>query len=226
MIRRLRHKIERTFLAGLVVTVPTVLVFFLLKLFVNYIDRISKPFVEHLFHVDIPGIGLVVTLLMIFFIGLFSTNFVGRKFVALGESLVKKIPLVRSVYASVKQIIELFFSPKDKPFQQVVLVPYPHDGSYALGVVTGKAASGSPATAFTEHHQGTVAENDRLVNIFIPSTPNFTGGLLIIYPQSQVIPLSMSVEEGFKYLMSGGMLLPEKPPEAPETLEEWDLFLH
>lgn len=225
MIRRLRLKIERTFLAGLVVTVPTMLAFFFLKLLVNYIDRVSRPFIEHLFHIEIPGIGLVVTFLLVFMVGLFSTNFLGKRFVWLGEKLVEKIPLVRSIYASVKQIIELIFSTKEKTFQQVVLAPYPHDGSYALGVVTGKFNASSAPSLHIERNEEHPSEDDVLINVFIPSTPNFTSGLMVIYRQREILPLAMTVEEGFKYLMSGGMLLPDKPI-LPEKLEEWDLFLH
>ncbi len=225
MIHRMRQKIERIFLAGLVLTVPTALAFFLLKMLVNYIDRVSNPFVEHLFHVRIPGIGLIVTILLVFLIGMFSTNFLGKKFVTLGEKVVEKIPLVRSVYASVKQIIELFFSTKDKPFQQVVLVPYPHDRSYALGIVTGSNNAFSAPIASPDQNPPSSAEDREFINVFIPSTPNFTGGLLVIYPTHQIIPLEMSMEESFKFLMSGGTLVSEKPAEE-EKLEEWDLFLH
>ena len=225
MIHRMRQKIERIFLAGIVLTVPTALAFFLLKMLVNYIDRVSRPFVEHLFHVQIPGIGLIVTLLLVFLVGMFSTNFLGKKFVALGEKVVEKIPLVRSVYASVKQIIELFFSTKDKPFQQVVLVPYPHDHSYALGIVTGSSNAFSAPTASLDQNQASSVEDREFINVFIPSTPNFTGGLLVIYQKHQMIPLEMSIEDGFKFLMSGGTLVSEKPAEEGK-LEEWDLFLH
>ena len=216
MLHRLRQKIERTFFAGLLVTVPTMITFFLLKFLVNYIDDVSAPVAERLFHEKIPGIGFVVTLLIVFGIGMIGTNLLGRKFVALGEFIVSKIPLVRSIYTSAKQIIEMVFSTKEKPFQQVALVPYPYHGVYALGLLPRIA---SQPTASDQPPQ------EQSVTVFIPSTPNFTSGLLVMYRIGEIIPLSLAVEEGFKFVMTGG-ILSEKTGEEPEKPQEWELFLH
>lgn len=228
MLTRLRRKIQRTFLAGLLVSVPTMLTFFLLKFLVNYIDKVSAPILQRLLHFHVPGIGIFLTTLLVLAIGFLGTNFLGKKIVALGDWLLSRIPLVRNIYTAVKQIIETVFFAASKPFQQVVLVPYPMDGVYALGLVT-REVSPSIMTAQTtmpdRSSDESQAAHEKVLSVFIPSTPNFTGGLLVMYPERDTIPLSLSVEEGFKYLMTGGILAPEKK-EEDEKQEEWDLFLY
>ena len=226
MFEHLRKKIQRIFLAGLIVTVPTMITFFLLKFLVNYIDDVSAPVVERLFHTTIPGIGFIVTIFIVFGVGMFGTNFLGKKFVALGEFILSKIPFVRGIYASAKQIIELVFSTKEKPFQQVVLVPYPHTGVYALGLLPRLS---SPTAAANESEPSAAAEpspDDAPIAVFVPSTPNFTSGMLVLYRPHEIIPLSMPVEAGFKYLMSGGLLSESATEEEPQAPPEWELFLH
>ena len=229
MLTRLRRKIERTFLAGLLVTVPTMLIFFLLKFLVNYIDNVSEPIVQRLFHTNIPGIGMAVTILIVLLIGFFGTNILGKKLVALGDWMLSRIPLVRSIYTSAKQMIETVFFAASKPFQQVVLVPYPMDGVYAIGLVTREVSPGievAQTTMPVRHPDEPQDGDDKVFSVFIPSTPNFTSGLLVMFPQRDIIPLSLTVEEGFKYLMSGGILSPKRQEIEEERLEEWDLFLY
>lgn len=224
MIEHLRKKIQRIFLAGLIVTVPTMITFFLLTILVNYIDDVSAPVVERLFHTTIPGIGFIVTIFIVFGIGMFGTNFLGKKFVALGEYLLSKIPFVRGIYASAKQIIELVFSTKEKPFQQVVLVPYPYAGVYALGLLP--RVSSHTAAANEAEPPAEPSPDDAPIAVFVPSTPNFTSGMLVLYRTNEIIPLSMPVEVGFKYLMTGGLLSESATEEEPQTPPEWELFLH
>ena len=226
MIHSFRKKIQRIFLAGLLVTVPTMLTFFLLKFLVSYIDQVSAPLVKRFFDIEIPGIGFIVTLLIVLSIGVIGTNILGRQLVRLGDRLLSRIPLVRSIYSSAKQIIESAFVSTEKPFQQVVLVPYPRDGIYAIGLITREvpdyvqSCSLVPISESKEEQAG-----DDVSSVFIPTTPNFTSGLMVMFPQRDIIPLSMSVEDGFKYLMSGGILTPEKEA-ALEGQEEWELFLY
>ncbi len=229
MLTRLRRKIQRTFLAGLLVSVPTMLIFFLLKFVVNYIDNVSAPFVQRFLHFNVPGIGVSVTILLILAIGFLGTNILGKKLVLFGDRMFSRIPLVRSIYTSVKQIIETVFFAASKPFQQVVLVPYPMDSVYALGLVTREVSPeirNAQAPMPNPHTDQPQADNEKMFSVFIPSTPNFTGGLLVMYPERDIIPLSLTIEEGFKYLMTGGILAPEKKQPDNEKLEEWDLFLY
>jgi uncharacterized membrane protein len=229
MFKRLWKEIQKIFFAGLLVTVPTMLSFFLLKFLVNYIDRVSTPIVTQFFHTSIPGIGFFVTILIVLTIGILGTNFIGKKLVSFGERLLTKIPLVRGIYSSAKQIIETVFFATEKPFQQVVLVPYPRENVYALGLVTKKVPQyithKSPGS-FSRYSP--VKDDNQILNVFIPSTPNFTAGLLVMFPSRDIIPLSLTIEEGFTYLMTGGILVPEKKDRLEELrqLEEWELFLH
>ncbi|PIE31478.1 hypothetical protein CSA56_18305 [candidate division KSB3 bacterium] len=226
MFHRLQSKIQRIFFAGLLVTIPTMLTFFLLRFLVNYIDQVSAPIVTRFFHTNVPGIGFLVTILLVLLVGIIGTNFLGKKLISFGDRLLSRIPFVRSIYLSAKQVIETVMFATEKPFQQVVLVPYPRKNVYAIGMVTRKAsreiASSSlvPISQAEEERKG-----DQLLSVFIPSTPNFTSGLLIMFPRRDVIPLSMSIEEGFKYLMSGGILKPEQK-EGEHSLEEWELYLY
>ena len=228
MLTRLRRKIQRTFLAGLLVSVPTMLTFFLLKFLVNYIDKVSAPILQRLLHYHVPGIGIFLTTLLVLSIGFLGTNILGKKIVGLGDWMLSRIPLVRNIYTSVKQIIETVFFAASKPFQQVVLVPYPMDGVYALGLVTRELSPNIVAaqtTMLDRHADEPQAGNAKMFSVFIPSTPNFTSGLLVMFPKHAIIPLSLTIEEGFKYLMTGGILTPEKK-EEDEKQEEWDLFLY
>lgn len=228
MFKQIEKKIRNIFFAGLLVTVPTMLTLFLLKVSIEYIDQVSGPITKRLFDTNIPGIGFFVTILLVFGIGLAGTNFIGKKLVSVGDLLLSKIPLVRSIYTSAKQIIETVVFATDKPFQQVVLVPYPRDAVYAIGLVTRKVPSFFTQAPGKEEAGPSFEEDENIYNVFIPSTPNFTSGLLVMFPGRDIIPLSMTVEEGFTYLMTGGILVPKKEQELEELtkLEEWELFLH
>ncbi len=229
MITRLRQKLQNIFLAGLLVTIPTMISFFLLKFLVNYIDKISVPIVKRFFHTSIPGIGFSITILIVLIIGFLGTNILGRKLVSIGERLLSKIPLVRNIYTSAKQLLETVAFAAEKPLQQVVLVPYPREQVYAIGFVTRKV----PQYLSTDFSRSMFLSEDdpdgeQIFSVFIPSTPNLTSGLLVMFPHRDIIPLSMTIEEGFTYLLTGGILTLKKKgtPDELRNAEEWELFLH
>ena len=229
MFTRLRQKIQNIFFAGLLVTVPTMISFFLLRFLVNYIDTVSAPLVSRFFHTSIPGIGVSVTILLVFIVGFLGTNIIGRTLVSTGEHLLSKIPLVRSIYASAKQIIATVAFTNEKAFKQVVLVPYPRQELYSLGLLTREVPLYILPTASASPPQpGDDPTGEPIFNVFIPSTPNFTSGLLVMFPRREIIPLAMPVEESFTYIMTGGILTPKKKDKLDhgENLEEWELFLH
>jgi uncharacterized membrane protein len=229
MTTRLQQKLRNIFLAGLLVTVPTMISFFLLRFLVNYIDKVSAPIVKRLFHTSIPGIGFSVTILIVLTIGFLGTNIIGKKLVSIGERLLSKIPLVRNIYTSAKQLLETVAFAAEKPFQQVVLVPYPREHIYAIGLVTRKVPQQiSTDSSLPDSQSEDDTDGEQIFNVFIPSTPNFTSGLLVMFPRRDIIPLSMTIEEGFTYLMTGGILTPKKKGTLEElrNLEEWELFLH
>jgi len=202
MMKTFKNRIKTYFLTGLLVVVPIALTIYIFTFIVAYMDR----FIELLppsyrpdsylpFH--IPGIGLLVTFFMILFIGLLTRNILGRKFIALGERIFEKIPLVRNVYFPIKQMFEAIFLQKSDSFKRVVLLEYPRRGTYTLGLVTGVT-------------QGEVQgkTEKKMINIFIPTTPNPTSGYYIVVPEDDVHELKMTVQEAFKLIVSGGMIVP------------------
>jgi uncharacterized membrane protein len=160
-----------------------------------------------------------------------GTNIIGRRLVLTGERLLLSIPLVRSIYTSAKQVLESVAFATEKPFQQVVLVPYPRRETYAIGLVTRKVA---PQVSKRLTREGLPSREEEepkgepIYSVFVPTTPNFTSGLMLMFPHHEILPLSMSIEDGFKYLMTGGLLTPSQKeiPDEIQQLEEWDLFLH
>jgi uncharacterized membrane protein len=202
MIKAFKDRIKAYFLTGLLVVVPIALTIYILIIIVSYMDR----FIEFLppeyspdaylpFH--IPGLGLLATFLMILLAGLLTRNIAGRKLIALGERIVKKIPLVRNIYLPIKQMFEAIFIEKSDSFKRVVLLEYPRKGTYTIGLVTGVT-------------QGEIqGKNEKkLINVFVPTTPNPTSGFYIVVPEDDLFELKMSVQEAFKLIVSGGVIVP------------------
>lgn len=143
----------------------------------------------------IPGLGILVVVLVIFIIGLLVKNYVGSRIMDFGERIVYQIPLVRPIYSAVKQLLVAIFTQTGEGFERVVLIQYPRRGIYAIGFVTGVA-------------RGEVQEmtDQRVLNVFLPTTPNPTSGFYLLVPETDVIPLRISVEDAFKLIISGGLV--------------------
>jgi uncharacterized membrane protein len=209
----MRHYVRRVFITGLLASIPLVVTLALLSWVFTKLDRISPALTQALIVLGlplppgyrIPGLGLLVTIILVFLIGLFTTTFVGRRIVDWGECILEKIPLVRTIYGGVKQVVESVASQQTTTFRQVVMVEYPRQGLYSLGFIT--CASKGEVQDADERH---------LINVFIPTTPNPTSGMLIILPQEDIIYLSMTVEEGIKLIMSGGILAPKEHLSVPQ----------
>ncbi len=196
MFGKLRTKLKTFFATGLLVILPTVLtVFVLWKLFV-FVDSI-RPFIARFIGYDIPGLGVIVTIAVIFLVGMLTANVLGKRVVGWGDSIVGRIPLVRFIYLGIKQLLEALSLGRKNLFREVVLVEYPRKGIYTLGFVSAEC-------------RGEIQEatKEELVNVFIFTTPNPTSGMLIMAPKKDVIPLRMSVEEGLKLVISGGIIAP------------------
>lgn len=209
----MRHYLRRIFITGLLASIPLVVTLALLSWVFTKLDRISPTLTKALIEMGlplppgyrIPGLGIVVTIVLVFCIGFFTTTFIGRRIVEWAEDLFDKIPLVRTIYGGVKQIVEAVASQQAQTFRQVVMVEYPRQGLYSLGFVTCES-------------KGEVQDADErhLINVFIPTTPNPTSGMLIVVPQEDIIHLTMTVEEGIKLIMSGGILTPKTPMSIPQ----------
>jgi len=198
MLKRIRHKLRNIFLAGLLVIIPVSIPIFLLSFLFTRLDRLFSPLFKTLLGYNIPGLGVTITIVAVFLVGLVATNFIGKKLVRLGEQLLNQIPLVRNIYQIAKQFLETVTVTDRNSFRQVVLVEYPRKGIYSLGFIT--------CDNYWEAQEHT---SETLANVFIPVTPNPTSGRLIIVPRQELIPLSMSVEDGIKMVVSGGAVVPK-----------------
>ncbi len=205
--------LRRKLLAGILVVVPLGVTYFVLKLLFNSVDNILAPYIERLLGRDIPGLGLAATIILIFLAGLFGTNVLGRFFLEYIERGLSKIPVVASIYVSAKQIMEAVGTANTKSFKRVVLLEYPRKGLITLGFVTRDPY---PVT----DREG---KTRSVVNIFVPTTPNPTSGFFIISDEADLIKTGMTVEEGIKLVVSGGMIVPphliepEGAPPKPEA---------
>lgn len=191
---------RRHFITGLLVTVPLALTFFVVSWIVGFIDQ-ALQFLPHRFHPDrylpfkIPGLGIILTLVVIQFVGLLSTNLFGRSFVKAYERLLDRIPFVRGIYVAVKQLIEQIISPSSDRFRRAVLIQYPRKGIYSIGFVTGVS-------------KGIMQDRTpkKVLNVFIPTTPNPTSGYYLLIPEEETVPLDLNVEQAFKLIVSAGMV--------------------
>ena len=150
------------------------------------------------FGTHIPGLGLIFTLIILFFTGMIAANFLGQRLVSLWDRLIARIPLVRSIHAGVKKVLETVLSPTGKAFRKVLLVEYPRKGLWSIAFQTGHSCKE------IEKHL-----DDEGVTIFIPTTPNPTSGFLMILPKKDVFELDMSVDEALKMVISLGVVQPE-----------------
>lgn len=185
------RKLRTWLVAGLVVLLPVWLTFFtVIWLVTNLNAAVNGPITRYL-HISLPGLGLVVALLVTLVAGWLTTHFLGRKFIELGDRLMLNIPVVRALYAAVKQVTEALFSRKDQAFSRVVLLEYPRDGIYALGFVSGELAGTD------------------LVRVWLPLGPSPTAGPVVIVQQHRLVVLPMKVEDGLKLTLSAGVLTPK-----------------
>ncbi len=216
MLKRIKYHLRTYFLTGLLVVVPIGISIFVLKFVTDKLDNLIAHLPANIhpqtyIPFPVPGLGLIITVLLILVIGIITTNVIGRYFVRLGERIVDKIPLIRSIYVLAKQVLQTVFSKDKDSFKKVVMVEYPRKGLYSIGFVTGEA-------------RGEIQENtsDKVLNIFVPTSPNPTSGYLIMIPEQDIIPLEMDVEVAFKLILSGGMVTSEgEEIEAdPVTVEE------
>jgi uncharacterized membrane protein len=194
------------FMSGLLVLVPLLVTIWVLRLIIGAMDHVLLPIVLRPFFpgVELPehyyGLGAVFTVAAVILVGALARSFVMGRMMAFGERVIARIPFVGVVYGAVKQLTETVVRKEHKDFRRVALVPFPHEGVYSIGFVTGVAVG--------EVQRKT---QERVINVFIPTTPNPTTGFYIMVPEEKAIPLEMNVEEAFKLIMSGGIV---SPPEA------------
>ena len=198
-------KIRSYFLTGIIVTAPVGLTFYVAILFIGFIDGKVRNNIPEKYHYDnllpieIPGIGLLFVFILLTFIGFLTAGLIGKFIIKLGERIISRLPIIRSVYGALKQIFESVLASSSKSFREVVLIEYPRKGVWAIGFITGDTKG---------EVQNATKEN--MVNVFLPTTPNPTSGFLLFVPRKDVIILDMNVEEGIKMVISGGIVTPKQ----------------
>lgn len=205
--------LRRYLIAGLLVWVPLGVTLLIINFLVELMDQTLllipvayRPDTILGFH--IPGLGLVLTVAVVFITGVLVTNLLGQQLYLLGEKIVSRIPFVRAIYAAIKQVMETLFSGSGKSFRKVCLVEYPRREVWSLAFMTGDGAG--------EIRTRTGRE---VVNIFIPTTPNPTSGFFLMIPREDVIELTMSVDDGLKMLISIGVVMPNNKKQ--ELLDKY-----
>ena len=196
--------IRRYLIAGLLIWLPLWVTLLTIKFVVDLLDSTfsllpTNFHPDHIFGQHVPGLGVLLSLLVLFFTGMFVTNFFGRHFIIVWEGFLARIPLVRTIYAGVKKILETIISPTGQAFRKVVLVQFPRVGTWTIAFQTGNGAK-----EVARHL------NEEIITVYVPTTPNPTGGYLIMVPRKDIIELKMTVDEALKFIISLGVLEPTK----------------
>ncbi len=221
-------RLRAYFLAGILVTAPISITFYLAWLFISFVDRQVTPLIPEAYNPTtylpfaLPGLGLLVVAVVLTLIGALTAGILGRLWVRTSEGLMARMPVIRSVYGAVKQVFETVLAHQSTAFREAVLVEYPRRGIWAIGFITGR----------TEAEVQNITEEE-VINIFLPTTPNPTSGFLLFVPRKELVPLFMTVEEAIKMVISGGIVTPpdtrpleeqKVPKVAAATYEDLDVL--
>ena len=193
---------RKYFITGLLIWIPLVITLWVLKLIVDSLDQVllllPREFqTENWLGLHVPGMGVVMTLVIVLLTGLFATNLLGARLVHLWHDILHRIPVVNSIYSSVKQISDTLFSSSGQAFRKALLVQWPHQGMWTIAFLTGRPGSDVASHLEGEH-----------LSVYVPTTPNPTGGYFVIVARKDVIELDMSVDAALKYIISMGVVPP------------------
>lgn len=207
------RSLRRYLVAGVLVWLPILATVWVVRFLVQLMDQTLlllpesvRP--EALFGFALPGLGAVFAFLVLLLTGLAVTNLIGRRLVAYWEGLLRRIPLVRSVYGGVKSFTETVFSPTASSFRKVVMIEYPRRGAWTIGFVTSEDVG--EISARTGQQQTCV---------YVPTTPNPTSGLIVMVPRAEIIELDMSIDAAMKWIVTLGVVVPPAPPERPRLAQ-------
>ena len=196
-------RIRNYLFAGILVTAPIAITIYVTWGFLKFLDRKITPLIPVDYNpntylpVEIPGLGLIVAVTFFVVVGWLARNFFGRLIVRISENIVERVPVVNTIYGAIKQIFETVMASQSDAFKEVVMFEYPRKGIWVMGFVTGQTKGEVQTLTDTE-----------TVNVFLPTTPNPTSGFLLFVPKKDVTYMKMSVEEGIKMIVSGGILTP------------------
>ena len=204
-------RLRRYLIMGLLVWLPFGVTLLVVKLLVDLMDQTLLVLPEayspdHLLGFHIPGLGVVLSVAVVLTTGVIMANFFGQQLLAGWEAILNRIPLVRSIYAGVKQLSETLLSSGGQSFRKVLLVEYPRKGLWTLAFQTG-----------TEVGEAQARTGEEVINVYVPTTPNPTSGFFLMVPRRDVLELDMSVDEGLKMIISMGVVVPKWRGQAPAS---------
>ena len=182
--------------AGVATLLPLYLTFFVIKFLFVTLEKMSDPLLKR-FNLEIPGLGIILTVVLIYILGFLVTNFLGRKIFNLGERIVKKVPIVNIIYTTLKQITDTITKGSTDAFEGAVYIQYPRQGLWTMAFISGESKTKDGVPYY---------------HLFVPTTPNPTSGFFLMIPQADTVATGMSVEDGLKTIISGGLLAPEENP--------------
>ncbi len=194
---------KKYFITGLLVLVPVVITFWVLSSLIQTMDQSLLLLPEQwrpqqLFGFSMVGLGAILTIAIIFLTGLIATNIFGQQLILLWEAMLSRVPVVKSIYASVKQVSDTIFSDSGNAFRKALLIEFPRQGSWTIAFLTGE-----PGGDVSNHLQGDY------VSVYVPTTPNPTGGYFLMIEKKNVVELDMSVDQALKYIISMGTVVPD-----------------
>tara|TARA_Y100001980_G_C14553316_1_gene338485 strand:- start:2498 stop:3091 length:594 start_codon:yes stop_codon:yes gene_type:complete len=182
--------------AGLATLLPLYFTFIVVKFLFVSLEKTSRPILKN-FGLDIPGLGIMLTVILIYFLGVIVTNFLGKKIFNFGEKVVKKVPVVNIIYTTLKQITDTFTKGSKDTFKGAIYIEYPRRGVWTMAFISGESISEKGVPYY---------------HVFVPTTPNPTSGFFLLIPKADSIKTGMSVEDGLKTIISGGLLAPDRNP--------------
>ncbi len=196
---------KKYLITGLLIWIPLAITIWVLDLIVSTMDQsllLLPPQYQPqaLLGYQIPGLGVLLTLVVVFVTGVLASNILGQRLLRFWEYLLGRIPVVKTIYSGVKQVSDTLFAPGGQAFSKALLVQYPREGSWTIAFLTGE-----PGGDVANHLRG------EYLSVYVPTTPNPTSGFFLMMPKSDVVELEMSVDEAFKYVISMGVVAPEPP---------------
>lgn len=205
----LPQRLRAYLFAGILVTAPIFITFYLAWLFVTFVDSKITPLIPEKYNPEtylpfaLPGLGLIILLIALILVGALTAGFFGRLWGRVSERILNQMPVIRNIHSAIKQILETVLAQQSNAFREAVLIEYPRRGIWAIGFITGT----------TKGEVQNMTEEE-CINVFLPTTPNPTSGFLLFVPKKDLAPLTMSVEEAIKMVISGGIVTP--PDRRPD----------
>jgi len=201
-MNKIIQSLQRTFLAGLFTAAPIALTIYIIGLIFRVLDKPTATFLKR-YDIEFPGLGIIISIIFVFLLGIIITNVLGRKLFSWGEKFLASLPIVNPIYNTVKQITNAFSGSSSRAFRKVVYIEYPRHGLWTIAFVTAESNNG---------------QGQEFYHLFVPTTPNPTSGFYLVIPREDAIESQLNVEQGLKTVISGGALANQKTPIITERL--------